>query len=1309
MKIVKIMALLLIGMAGLPSVLHAESAASDVASTSNTRTTIQKYTDSLNKWTALATASISSPTTDASSLIGNNSSNNAYSVFWIYWDRNATKNTVATFVEPNGQYDDTSASGIQALLNIIIEYLYSSPSPTPTSADLTLLGNAINLTFQQAIYLASTADRITLLKQIIQQFTGTQIATNQVNFNNEYMATIANASGVFATVRTAIAAKQDIFIDIPAKVSALTNATTFATLVTALNNANSYTPTSPITSLTTLGTAVVTALSKIIALISTQDNYSTVKTILETAVSKFPSISFTAVATALAAKDPEHFAAEATLIANLKSANTLDIIYSYLDAALANSYTAIDSAALGSAVATALTNAIEFITATNYSTVRIKLTSYITAATSKFQSTNFTSISTTLTTKVSSIFEDVLISSLKSATTLDVIYSLFNAAFSYTPIDSAALGSAVATALIKAIDFITSSNYSTIQPKLSSYITTAASKFSNSNFTSISAALTSKIASLPSAANEATLISNLNSATTLDTIYSYLDTVLANSYTPINSSTLGSAVIVAISNAIDFMTFYNYLTVQPKLTSYITAATSKFPNQASILSSISTAVTTKVTSITSFLNEETLISNLKYAAQAATPLDNLYSYLGYALAPSYTPANASSVGAAIATALTYAITLITSSNYSTVQPKLAAYITTATSKYTGTNFSSISTALTNKQQQLQAAAQETKLIVDLRTATTFAALLSLLTTALASTYTPVNATELTSTVAAAFTAAINAAASLDNITQLSNLLKAPPTYFTSNVTTLTQTLTTKQQQLKAASDAAAAATAEQQLIANLKTATTFAALLPLLTTALASTYTTPINATNFVSAVASAFTTAINTAASLDNIIQLSNLLKAHPTYFTSNVAMLTSAITQKQQQLKAASDAAAAAAAATTAEQQLIANLKAATTFAALLPLLTTALASTYTPVNATELASTVAAAFTVAINAAASLDNITQLSNLLKAPPTYFTSNVTTLTSAIAQKQQQLKSASDAAAAAAAATTAEQQLIANLKAATTFAAIKNIINDILAYSPSSTNLTALGTTLLTAFNKAVTLVQPTDYQDLKTLITSTAAQSKYGQDFAAPLQIINNKINPGSNTNTLKLATSNKNFDQIVAALDPVVGTSTTDATLKKNLKTEVLAALKAALGLVTTSAQASTLARIIATAKKNTAISAADLTKISTEVGYVTQFYNSSINFDKLNSAILKALQKTPVTTNFANHVYKALGKLITLIPSAVVKSPATTRTASTANKQAAAARAKALKSIKSTFAAARSASFMTSFKANINTLSTQLPRN
>ncbi|MFA5306709.1 MAG: hypothetical protein WC365_04630 [Candidatus Babeliales bacterium] len=283
------------------------------------------------------------------------------------------------------------------------------------------------------------------------------------------------------------------------------------------------------------------------------------------------------------------------------------------------------------------------------------------------------------------------------------------------------------------------------------------------------------------------------------------------------------------------------------------------------------------------------------------------------------------------------------------------------------------------------------------------------------------------------------------------------------------------------------------------------------------------------------------------------------------------------------------------------------------------------------------------------------------------------------------------------------------SIASAKTYAAIKNIINDVLAYSPSSTNFTALGTTLLTAFNKAITLVQPTNYQELKTLITNAATQSKYGQNFAIQLAAIDNKINLGSNTDKLKAVTSNKNFDQIVTALGLVVGTPTTDGTLKTNLNRAVLAALKAALGLVTTSAQASTLARIIITAKKNTAISASDLTKISTEVGYVTQFYDSSINFDKLNSAIVAALKKAPLTTNFANHVYKALGKLITLIPSAVVKSTATTRTASTANKQAAAARAKALTSIKTTFATARSTSFMATFKANINALSTQLPRN
>ncbi|MFA5306616.1 MAG: hypothetical protein WC365_04145 [Candidatus Babeliales bacterium] len=494
--------------------------------------------------------------------------------------------------------------------------------------------------------------------------------------------------------------------------------------------------------------------------------------------------------------------------------------------------------------------------------------------------------------------------------------------------------------------------------------------------------------------------------------------------------------------------------------------------------------------------EAQLITNLT-AAASATKLSDITAYLTNAAAIT-TPRveNASTLSTAFSNAFKHAVDIAANlTDLTTLKPILD---TTQTRTYLNNVWTTLNTAYTQKQQQLKAASDaaaattaaataEQQLIANLKAATTFAALLPLLTTALASTYTPVNEKELASNVVNAFTVAINAAVSLDNSNQLSTLLKTAPGYFTSNVATLAQTLATKQQQLKAASDAAAAAaaatTAEQQLIANLKTATTFAALLPLLTTALASTYI-PVNATELTSTVAAAFTTAINAAATLDNITQLSNLLKAPPTYFTSNVTTLTSAIAQKQQQLKTASDTAAAAAAATTAEQQLIANLKTATTFAALLPLLTTALASTYIPVNATELVSTVAAAFTTAINAASTLDNITQLSNLLKAPPSYFTSNVATLTSAIAQKQQQLKTASDTAAAAAAAATAEQQLIANLKAATTFSALLPLLTTALASTYIPVNATELASTVAAAFTTAINIATSTELTQLSNLL---------------------------------------------------------------------------------------------------------------------------------------------------------------------------------------------------------------------------------
>jgi hypothetical protein len=287
------------------------------------------------------------------------------------------------------------------------------------------------------------------------------------------------------------------------------------------------------------------------------------------------------------------------------------------------------------------------------------------------------------------------------------------------------------------------------------------------------------------------------------------------------------------------------------------------------------------------------------------------------------------------------------------------------------------------------------------------------------------------------------------------------------------------------------------------------------------------------------------------------------------------------------------------------------------------------------------------------------------------------------------------------------------NLASATTYAAVKSIINNALAYTPAFptiTSFTSFGTTLLNAFNKAVTLVQPADYQELASLITATTTQPKYGQDFAVPRATINAKMGIGSSIDSLKAATMNKNLDQMITLLINVVGASTTDATLKTNLNTAVIAALKIATGLVTNSTQGTQLSSIITTAKKNSAINTADLAKIATEVGYVTQFYTSSISFNDLNSMLTAALKiTTPVTTNFATHVYKALTTLITLIPSGVVRSPVTMRADLTANKTAATTRANAIKDAKKTFDTARLAKFMASFKIQINALSTQLPKN
>ncbi len=284
------------------------------------------------------------------------------------------------------------------------------------------------------------------------------------------------------------------------------------------------------------------------------------------------------------------------------------------------------------------------------------------------------------------------------------------------------------------------------------------------------------------------------------------------------------------------------------------------------------------------------------------------------------------------------------------------------------------------------------------------------------------------------------------------------------------------------------------------------------------------------------------------------------------------------------------------------------------------------------------------------------------------------------------------------------------SMVSATTYATVKSIINNALAYTPAypDTSFATLGTTLLNAFNKAITLAQPTNYQELKSLITTTAAIAKYGQTFASPLA----SIDLGLKIDALNLATTNKNFDSIVAALNNVVGTTTTDATLKTNLNTAVLSALKTAAGLVTTDTQCNQLSSLVTTATTNAAINAADLTKIATEVGYVTQFYTSSITFDGLNSALTNALKiATPVTTNFANHIYKALTTLITLIPSGMVRSPVTTRADTSANKAAATTRKNALNAAKATLNKARTTAFMKKLQTNINSelISKKLPKN
>ena len=289
-------------------------------------------------------------------------------------------------------------------------------------------------------------------------------------------------------------------------------------------------------------------------------------------------------------------------------------------------------------------------------------------------------------------------------------------------------------------------------------------------------------------------------------------------------------------------------------------------------------------------------------------------------------------------------------------------------------------------------------------------------------------------------------------------------------------------------------------------------------------------------------------------------------------------------------------------------------------------------------------------------------------------------------------------------------------VNAATDFVTIQVAVNNAINYmSSSSATRQQYGRTLrpavINALIKAATGTLPGNYEATYSLIN--AAQKKFtsgnssdsGSDFNPAFNaLVTTKIA------ALKVASINKNFDQIVTALTNVVSATTTDATLKTNLNTAIIAALKTAAGLVTTDTQCNQLSSLITTAQANAAISSSDLTKIATEVGYVTQFYTSSITFDKLKSTLTNALKiTTPLSLNFANHVYKALTTLITLIPSGVVRSPVTTRADTSANKAAATARANAIKDAKKTFDTARSAKFMASFKAQINALSTQLPKN
>jgi hypothetical protein len=688
------------------------------------------------------------------------------------------------------------------------------------------------------------------------------------------------------------------------------------------------------------------------------------------------------------------------------------------------------------------------------------LKTYLPPTQGNYLSTLFTPLNNALSDKQNSFSETNLITQLNAVTTATIfkdITDILNNALALTTVttaNSTNLVNAFSQAFKIAISIATLAQCDTLNSMLANTIPTWLSP----SVASLQQAITARKTALQEADTETQLIANLPtaaSATKLGDITKYLTQAIAIT-TPLaaNVSNLTTLFTNAFNHAVGITVSNDDIT---------TLASCLPPAQGSYLSALYTQLNNALTDRKNALPEDDVIKKLN-SAKAAPQFDEIITLIKPALGlTTVTAANKDTIINLFVNAINIAITKATLDQLNTLNSLLA------------TVPSWLSTSVDSLKQSISAQQADLTLIINLTNAFSAPKLSDItpyLTQAAPLTY-PID--NLTTAFTNAFNRAISLASSATDISTLTNCL--PPAqggYLSGLRTNLANALATKQQQLQDASDAAAKAAQETKLIADLKAATIFAALLPLLTTALAPTYT-PINATDLTSTVATAFNTAVTAAASLAELTQLSNLLKTPPTYISSNVQSFNTAITTRQQQLQDASNAAAKAA----QETKLIADLKAATTSAALLPLLTTALAPTYTPINATDLTSTVATAFNTAVTAAASLADLTSLSNLLKTPPTYISSNIQSFNTAITARQQQLQPANNA--------TTETTIITALKASrTSLDALFSNLDIVIAATYQPINLTNLKAAVFAGITRSITLITTSNYITVQTKIAT-------------------------------------------------------------------------------------------------------------------------------------------------------------------------------------------------------------------------------